>query len=294
MKKQVTQISDFCRIIRFQNDTDQPVIFTESVSKEYVQMHFVLREQGQLIYNQGYYQLDGTEDQVLLLFNTQKELPIELSLDPGGWVLSLLVTIEQLHAWFSSEASLIPFFEGASHDKKYYSQDEIRPALSIPLNQLMQFSLHHSVEALYFKAKVLEILALYFNRTEEADLERCPYLADDENVRKIRKAKDLLIAEMNEPPTLEVLAERISLPVGRLKEGFKQLYGDSVFGFLLDYKLDYARKLLLSQSYSVGEVAARVGYSTASHFIAAFKKKFGVTPKKYLADSSRYVVFLEG
>ena len=250
-------------------------------------MHFVLREQGQLIYNQGSYQLDGTEDQVLLLFNTQKELPIELSLDPGGWVLSLLVTIEQLHAWFSGEASLIPFFEGASHDKKYYSQDEIRPALSIPLNQLMQFSLHHSVEALYFKAKVLEILALYFNRTEEADLERCPYLADDENVRKIRKAKDLLIAEMNEPPTLEVLAERISLPVGRLKEGFKQLYGDSVFGFLLDYKLDYARKLLLSQSYSVGEVAARVGYSTASHFIAAFKKKFGVTPKKYLADSSR-------
>ena len=250
-------------------------------------MHFVLREQGQLIYNQGSYQLDGTEDQVLLLFNTQKELPIELSLDPGGWVLSLLVTIEQLHGWFSSEASLIPFFEGVSHDKKYYSQDEIRPALSIPLNQLMQFSLHHSVEALYFKAKVLEILALYFNRTEEADLERCPYLADDENVRKIRKAKDLLIAEMNEPPTLEVLAERISLPVGRLKEGFKQLYGDSVFGFLLDYKLDYARKLLLSQSYSVGEVAARVGYSTASHFIAAFKKKFGVTPKKYLADSSR-------
>ena len=287
MKKQVTQISDFCRIIRFQNDTDQPVVFTEPVNKEYVQMHFVLREQGQLIYNQGSYQLDGTEDQVLLLFNTQKELPIELSLDPGGWVLSLLVTIEQLHAWFSSEASLIPFFEGASHDKKYYSQDEIRPALSIPLNQLMQFSLHHSVEALYFKAKVLEILALYFNRTEEADLERCPYLADDENVRKIRKAKDLLIAEMNEPPTLELLAERISLPVGRLKEGFKQLYGDSVFGFLLDYKLDYARKLLLSQSYSVGEVAARVGYSTASHFIAAFKKKFGVTPKKYLADSSR-------
>ena len=50
-------------------------------------MHFVLREQGQLIYNQGSYQLDGTEDQVLLLFNTQKELPIELSLDPGGWVL---------------------------------------------------------------------------------------------------------------------------------------------------------------------------------------------------------------
>jgi AraC-like DNA-binding protein len=151
----------------------------------------------------------------------------------------------------------------------------------------MQFALHPSVENLYFKAKVQEILALYFNRTEEADLERCPYLADDENIRKIRKAKDLLIAQMNEPPTLEGLAEEIDLPVSRLKEGFKQLYGDSAFGFLLDYKLDFARKLLLSKSYSVGEVAAKVGYSTSSHFIAAFKKKFGVTPKKYLGDSSR-------
>lgn len=257
------------------------------MTKDYIQMHFVLREQAHFLYNQGSYQLDGTEDQVLLLFNTQKELPIHLVLDPGGWVLSLLVTIEQLHSWFSNEASLIPFFEGASHDKKYYSQDEIRPALSIPLNQLMQFTMHPSVETLYFKAKVQEILALYFNRTEEADLERCPYLADDENVRKIRKAKDLLIAQMNEPPTLEGLAEEVDLSVGRLKEGFKQLYGDSVFGFLLDYKLDFARKLLLSKSYSVGEVAAKVGYSTSSHFIAAFKKKFGVTPKKYLGDSSR-------
>lgn len=287
MKKEFTIISESCRVLRFYNESKESITFEESVTKDYIQMHFVLREQAHFLYNQGSYQLDGTEDQVLLLFNTQKELPIHLVLDPGGWVLSLLVTIEQLHSWFSNEASLIPFFEGASHDKKYYSQDEIRPALSIPLNQLMQFTLHSSVETLYFKAKVQEILALYFNRTEEADLERCPYLADDENVRKIRKAKDLLIAQMNEPPTLEGLAEEVDLSVGRLKEGFKQLYGDSVFGFLLDYKLDFARKLLLSKSYSVGEVAAKVGYSTSSHFIAAFKKKFGVTPKKYLGDSSR-------
>jgi len=287
MKKEFTIISESCRVLRFYNENKESITFEESVTKDYIQMHFVLREQAHFLYNQGSYQLDGTEDQVLLLFNTQKDLPIHLVLDPGGWVLSLLVTIEQLHSWFSNEASLIPFFEGASHDKKYYSQDEIRPALSIPLNQLMQFTLHPSVETLYFKAKVQEILALYFNRTEEADLERCPYLSDDENVRKIRKAKDLLIAQMNEPPTLEGLAEEVDLSVGRLKEGFKQLYGDSVFGFLLDYKLDFARKLLLSKSYSVGEVAAKVGYSTSSHFIAAFKKKFGVTPKKYLGDSSR-------
>ena len=34
--------------------------------------------------------------------------------------------------------------------------------------------------------------------------------------------------------------------------------------------------------HNVNEVGMKVGYSTASHFIAAFKKKFGTTPKKYV------------
>src|SRR6056300_1095524 len=224
---------------------------------------------------------------MLLLFNTQKALPIDLELGAGGAVISIVIDLEQLHTWFSEESKVIPFFNGNAPEKKYYSQDEIRPAMAIPLNQLMYYSLHASVQRLYFKAKVLEIMALFFNRVDDADLEKCPYLADDENVRKIRKAKDLLIASMAEPLTLEALAEAVDLPIGRLKEGFKEVYGDSVFAFLLDYKLDYARKLLLTRAHSIADVASRVGYSTASHFIAAFKKKFGTTPKKYLADFKR-------
>lgn len=48
---------------------------------------------------------------------------------------------------------------------------------------------------------------------------------------------------------------------------------------MLDYKLEVARKLLDSGHFNVNEVGLKVGYSTASHFITAFKKKYGVTPK---------------
>ena len=64
--------------------------------------------------------------------------------------------------------------------------------------------------------------------------------------------------------------------------GFKQIYGDTVYGCLFDYKMDYARRLLDTGSYNVNEVSLKIGYSTGSHFIAAFKKKFGTTPKKYI------------
>ena len=34
--------------------------------------------------------------------------------------------------------------------------------------------------------------------------------------------------------------------------------------------------------YNVNELSLKLGYSMPSHFIAAFKKKFGTTPKKYI------------
>jgi AraC-like DNA-binding protein len=87
---------------------------------------------------------------------------------------------------------------------------------------------------------------------------------------------------MAEPPSLQELATEIGLSLKRLKDGFKQIYGDSVYSFLFDYKMEFARKLLDSGEYNVNEVGIKVGYSTSSHFIKAFKKKFGTTPKKYI------------
>jgi len=150
------------------------------------------------------------------------------------------------------------------------------------LSQLFNFNMHQSIRKLYFKGKVYELLSHYFNRAEDANTEQCPFLVDEDNVIKIRKAKDIVIANMAEPPGLQELADQVGINLKRLKMGFRQIYGDSVYSFLFDYKMEYARKLLDSGSYNVNEVGLKIGYSTSSHFIAAFKKKFGTTPKKYL------------
>lgn len=156
--------------------------------------------------------------------------------------------------------------------------------MAVVLSQILNFNLHASVKKLYLKGKAYELIGLYFNRAEEIDIEQCPFLVDENNVRKIRKAKDILIQRMAEPPSLQELSDEIGLSLKKLKEGFKEIYGDTVFGFLLGYKMDYARKLLEHGQYNVNEVGLKIGYSTGSHFIAAFKKKFGTTPKKYVQN----------
>ena len=129
-------------------------------------------------------------------------------------------------------------------------------------------------------------MSLFFNKNEDPNAEQCPFLIDEENVQRIKKAKEIIIANMAEPPGLEELAHQVGLNLKKLKAGFKQIYGDTVYGFLFDYKMEYARNLLDSGSYNVNEAGLKIGYSTASHFIAAFKKKYNTTPKKYLLEKS--------
>jgi AraC-like DNA-binding protein len=154
--------------------------------------------------------------------------------------------------------------------------------IAIVLNQMFQQSMDSTMYTLYLRGKVFELMSLYFSKDKEMDVEQCPFLADDNNIKKIKLAKEIMISRMIEPPTLTELSNEVDISLKKLKQGFKQVYGSSVYSFLLDYKMQTSKRLLSSGSYNVNEVALKVGYSTATHFINAFKKKFGTTPKKYL------------
>ncbi|MEO8233930.1 MAG: helix-turn-helix transcriptional regulator [Flavobacterium sp.] len=276
------KIDDDFILIRFQNDTDEMISFERQVNNGLIQFHFGLKGNAKFIFNQGNYTLDLKEEKSLLFYNPQKELPLHLEIEPKSWLISILVSIKKFHGLFSADTEHIPFLSDENRDKKYYGEENISPSMAIVLNQMFHYNLNPSIKNLYYKGKGYELLSLFFNRSEDPNAEQCPFLIDEENVLKIKKAKEIIIANMAEPPGLQELADEIGLNLKKLKMGFKQIYGDTVYGFLFDYKMEQARKLLDSGSYNVNEVGLKIGYSTGSHFIAAFKKKFATTPKKYL------------
>lgn len=275
-------IEDGFYVLKIQNDGVDMQKVTRDIKSSFIQFHFCLKGSAKFIFNDGRYALEVSEENSLLLYNTQIDLPMNLELNPNSWMVSVVMTIRKFHSLFSKEADYIPFLSADNKDKKYYSQEGVSPAIAVVLSQIMNYNLHPSIKELYIKGKVYELISLYFNKSDDADIEQCPFLVDEDNVRRIRKAKEIIITRMAEPPTLNELSEEIGLSLKKLKEGFKQIYGDSVYSFLFDYKMEYARKMLETGQHNVNEVGLKVGYSTASHFIAAFKKKYGTTPKKYL------------
>ena len=283
---QETEIEEGFFVLRFQNETAGVLNEQKAVSSNFIQFHFCMKGRGDFLFNNDNYIFPVEEEHNILLFNPQQDLPINLQLESNSWMVSVLISIKKFHSLFSQDADHIHFLSPENSSKKYYDTAIISPSMAVVLSQILNANVHQSMRALYLKGKVYELLSLYFNKNEDANSEQCPFLVDEENVRKIRKAKEIVLLHMAEPPSLQALADEIDLSLSKLKEGFKQLYGDTVYGYLLTHKMEEARRMLESGKYNVNEVGLKIGYSTASHFIAAFKKKYGTTPKKYLLSLS--------
>ncbi|WP_298778818.1 AraC family transcriptional regulator [uncultured Polaribacter sp.] len=274
-------------LLHFQNESKENQNFVREIDSSFIQIHFCLKGNSKFKFNNSAYTFDVLDNRSILLYNPQRELPINLEIRPKTTLVSLLISIKKFHSLFSKEAGYIPFLSDENSNKKYYDDTEIKPMVSIVLQQIINSNSNSSIRDLYVKGKIYELLSLHFQKDETADGEYCPFLVDEQNVLKIRKAKDIIIDRMSEPPSLQELANEIGLSLKKLKEGFKQIYGDTVYSFLFDYKMEHSRRLLESNQYNVNEVGLQVGYSTASHFIAAFKKKFGTTPKQYVISLNK-------
>ena len=279
-------IEDGFSVLIFENDLDQTILKNKQINRSFIQFHFCLKGQADFIFNEGNYSFSVHESNSILLYNPKKILPINLNLFPNSWVISVIISIKKFHSLFSKDADHIHFLSSDNIEKKYYDNNVISPSMSVVLNQIFNLNIHKSMESLYLKGKVYELMSLYFNKNEESMFDQCPFLVDEDNVRKIRMAKEIILNNIAEPPGLVELSEKIGLNIKKLKEGFKQIYGDTVYGYLLDYKMNEARRMLSSRNFNVNEVGLKIGYSTSSHFIAAFKKKYGTTPKKYLMSLS--------
>jgi AraC-like DNA-binding protein len=279
---EVTHIEDGFQVVRIKNETAVNEHVEHAIDHSFIQFHFCLKGSVQLAFNEGSYQLPLQEQNSYLLYNPTRNLPVNLNVAAHSWVIVVLVSIKKFHSLFSPDADHVSFLSGENRDKKYYVDGKVSPSMAVALHQLMNYNLNDAIKRLYFKGKSYELLSLYFNTKDDPDVEACPFLVDEKNMAKIKMAKDIIIERMTDPPSLADLAVEIALPLKKLKEGFKEVYGDTVYGFLLEHKLEYARQLLDSGQHNVNEVGLKVGYSTGSHFISAFKKKYGTTPKKYI------------
>jgi len=269
-------------LVKVVNDSEDTLTLTREIDQSLIQFYLAWQGEAHFLFSGGHYRLHLLPEKNLLFYNPLKPLPLDIQVAPQARLVFIYITVQRLHQLFVAEAEEISFLSAENINQKFYAETALPPAIQVVLGQFFQGDVSGHAELLLLKAKVYELLARYFNKSEAADVEKCPFLKDEANVERVKKAKAILVERFAQSPTLKELAQEVGLNEYRLKEGFKNIYGKTFFQFLNDYRLDKARHLLDSGQWKVNETAFQIGYANPSHFIGAFRKKFGLTPKKYL------------
>lgn len=158
----------------------------------------------------------------------------------------------------------------------------VGPALLMGFEQLLYAKLQAPFHAIFAQAKFLEILSLLLDAAFGQPMETCPVAMSPTIEHKLRQVRHHIMDHIDQEPDADHLAITYDLPRQTLREGFRHMYGKTIHQFYADYKLEWAMQKLTAGDCLVKEIAFEVGYQNPSHFITAFKKKFGFTPKQFL------------
>ncbi len=272
---------DAFKVLYFNNLTDYLSKFQTKLINNYIQLYFCTENEVTVAFNLEHCAIPLKENNSSMVYFKDDTMNVLYKLPPQSQLTVVLISLDFFHSLFSDDGNFLFNFKNFKIGQPIIENKEIETSVQMILKQLISIRISDSLRPIYLKGKVYELLSYYFNTSTESNNSQCPYVPNEDTVGKIKQAKEIVIEQMNNPPGLHELAKMVGLNIKKLKTGFKEFYGLPVFSFLLNYKMELAKKLLQEQQLNVNEIASKLGYSTSSHFIAAFKRKYGITPKQF-------------
>ena len=198
--------------------------------------------------------------------------------------LSIIVEREFLEPYLSLEGNRVPrsLADALAGKKEAFQWAGQHNAQKMRLvADIFTGSYTGALRKLYLETRVLELMGMQLSEYLSPALPAPLPTLKASDVDRIREAREILIQDMENPPSLAQLARMAGINEKKLKSGFKQVFGSPVFEYFRNYRLEIARELLASGIMSVTEVGMHIGYQNLSHFSEEFHKKYGMPPKKY-------------
>ncbi|MCW3462545.1 helix-turn-helix transcriptional regulator [Chitinophaga nivalis] len=159
----------------------------------------------------------------------------------------------------------------------------ITPVMHSIINDIHNFSYAPGIRQLYIEAKVMELLSM------QIDLAECMHhigkktnhlQLKSHDISCIHHAREHIASNLHAPCSIIELAHKVGINDFKLKNGFKQLFGTTIFEYMQGLRMEKAKISLLHTKEKISDIAEQVGYSNASNFTNAFKNHFGYAPKE--------------
>lgn len=133
---------------------------------------------------------------------------------------------------------------------------------------------------LYAKGLVLQLVSLVCaeRAAKKEDIQNINY---DKNIYRMKGVLQYVASHYQEHIIQAEVAKKFYFNKDYFSRYFKKCMGITFSEYLLDYRLENAKKDLLTTDLSVTEIAGKNGFSDDRRLILAFKKKYQTTPLQY-------------
>lgn len=243
-----------------------------------------LNYSGEAVFNHGRSKVELRADQVAT-YNTRRRFPEARRLPRSiHRFVTLELSVDFLRAQFSKvmdglREDIRKFVENPGTAADLLSIQSLPTALLAMRLHLLEPPVHASAVDLWYQGKVLELLAqTLFRENKPAEL----FCDRHKRVHRERaeRARFLLERDLENPPSLEMLAGEVDCSPFYLSRIFAQEMGMSIPKYIRTKRIEQAGELLKAGK-SVTDAAMTVGYSSLSAFNKAFVQQMGCCPGLY-------------
>lgn len=260
----------------FQAQTNEPLSLSCNVRYPHLELFYPLSGDGFWATNGKEFSLAANTSNFLFAQNTK----IYSELTPKEKVVMMELRLDLRH-----------FKQLISENKHLFEQSFFCHQISNPsyihrlIEQIKNCPYTGILKQLYIEGKALELLTLHLNGIElEENKKKAATKLNEIDIHALYHAKEILNNCWRNPPSILALSKKIGLNDYKLKYGFKELFGTTVFSYVRNLRMLEARNILEQGKANVSETALMVGYQNLSHFATLFRKTFGYNPSEILKN----------
>jgi len=176
-------------------------------------------------------------------------------------------------------------------DEKYNTIIKNKPTnikTGLCASEIYNSSFTGTFHELLLESKVLEILLYEFSDIKASYKDVKELVLSDYDKEALYKAKEILIANMKNPPSIVKLAKMVNLNEFKLKKGFKKLFNITPYNMLNHHRLELAKDLLQNSEMSASEISSEIGFKHQGYLTKCFTQKYGITPKELMKSRKYY------
>ncbi len=263
------------QILHLQNRSPIDYKFTIPQTKDTIIFHYQFSGKVEV---SGYFgKLLLKSDEQNIYFSENKN--ISFALDADSECCLLITTNENTMSYFTNmENSWASHFEKEGRLPFHAHLLPITFSMRNCIEEMFHSGREGFLLKLHLESLMLKLVMLHFEQIENHD---CKVFCSLKKVeyKRMHEVRKIITDNLNQWYTISELACKTGTNECSLKKGFKEVFGIPVFEFVKKSKMDKAYSLLRNTEHNISTIGEKLGYKNHTHFSAAFKKNFGITPK---------------